>query len=200
MAGASASAGWRLPKQKAVEAAAEDDKGKRQKTNGKDKKEKRQAEEEEEVMDDLDPMNLVDIITLLTKGQLQLHQQFREVVAGSWVTYESKETPFVKDSVAAGKGYSETVKEKGKGHGLGSPHVHTLLAGLEADVAEELEEGIKEMMKQLVLGLVGKGKKFISEHFYHFRVKQMYQQAADGEARYKIEIGLNLFGDFDMEL
>ncbi len=83
---------------------------------------------------------------------------------------------------------------------MGSPHVHTLLAGLEADVAEELEEGVKEMMKQLVLGLVGNGKKIIAEQFYHFRVKQMYQQAGDGENRYKVEIGLNLFGDYDMEL
>ena len=67
-------------------------------------------------------------------------------------------------------------------------------------MAPELEEGIKEMMKQLVQGLVGKGKKFISEHFYHFRVKQMFQQSDNGEHRYKVEIGLNLFGDFDLEL
>jgi hypothetical protein len=111
MAAASAAAGWRLPKQKAAEATAEEDKGKKHKKSGKEKEEKRsQAEEEEEVMDDLDPMNLVGIITLLTKGQQQLHQQFREVVAGSWVTYESREAPFVKESVTAGKGYSETVK------------------------------------------------------------------------------------------
>ncbi len=64
--------------------------------------------------------------------------------------YESKETNLIKDAVAVGKQYSEIVKEKGKGHGLGSPRVHALLAACEADVAEALEEGIKGMMKQLV--------------------------------------------------
>ncbi len=82
---------------------------------------------------DVEPMSLVEILKLLTKGQLQFHKQMREVVAGSWVTYELKETNVTKAAIEVGKQHSDAVKARVKGHGLGSAHIHTFLAAMEAD-------------------------------------------------------------------
>ncbi len=64
-------------------------KHKRDKDGGKKKK-----EEDEEVFE-VEAMDLEEIIVLLANGQLQLYQQFREMVAGPQVTCESKETALV---------------------------------------------------------------------------------------------------------
>ncbi len=82
---------------------------------------------------------------------------------------------------------------------MGSPYMRTLLAGGEAE-SPGLQPNVKEMMELMTKVLVEKGKQFIAEHFYHFRVKQMYQEGEDGEVRFKIETGLSLFGVFDLGL
>ena len=91
-----------------------------------------------------------------------------------------------------------TVKEKEKGHGLGSPHTHLLLAAMEAEHPAELEEGLKKQMKDVAKALEDKGKRYVGERIFHFRVKEMYNKADSGQVGYKLELGMNLFGDYSM--
>lgn len=157
-------------------------------------------EDAEDKYEEVEAMDIEEVIKLLVKGQLILHQQIREITAGSWVTYECKMAEFIKAAAEAGKDYSQEVKERGKGHKLGSPHIHTLLAALEAPLPTALEEKVGHQMKQLTMQLVQRGKAYIVDHFYHFRVKEMYQKNGEGETRFKVEFGLNMFGQYDMEL
>jgi hypothetical protein len=195
-----AAAEWRLgggrPKAEAEEEAPGAPPSKRRGAGGEDRKNKKEDEDEDTI--DVQPMELTEIIKLLAKGQLQIFQQIREIVAGSWATYESEETELTTASIEAGKKYNEVVKEKGRGHGLGSPHIHVLLAAIEADLPH-LNDDLKKQLKDIAKALETKGKKYISEHFFHFRVKEMYNKTETGNTRYKIELGLNLFAEFSME-
>ncbi len=128
-------------------------------------------EKEQEPDDDLfdaEPMELHEILKFLAKGQLQLYQQLREVVAGSSATYEPEASNLTTAAIAAG-------------HGLGSPHIHLLLAAMEADPPAKLEAGLKKQMNEVAKALEDKGKQYIGEHIFHFRVKEMYNKSDSGQ-------------------
>ena len=196
-------ASWRLPKRGAEdEAAAPGGGGARRRKTGRAAETAGVMvdEEPEDRYEEVEAMDIEEVIKLLVKGQLILHQQIREITAGSWVTYECKMSEFIKAAVEAGRDYNQEVKERGKGHKLGSPHIHTLLAALEAPLPTTIDDKVGHQMKQLTSQLIQRGKTYIVDHFYHFRVKEMFQKTAEGEPRYKVEFGLNMFGQYDMDL
>jgi hypothetical protein len=51
-------------------------------------------------------------------------------------------------------------------------------------------------MKDVAKALEDKDKKHIPEHIFHFRVKEMHNKSATGQVRRKVELGMNLLGDY----
>ena len=68
----------------------------------------------------------------ICKLSLQSAQQVRQLAAACWSTFLIvSSASLVKACSAAGQAYNQAVKQKGKGHKLGSPHLHVLLALVE---------------------------------------------------------------------
>jgi hypothetical protein len=128
------------------------------------------------------------------------------MVAANWYTYACPTCPPTECTVEAGKAYSEAVAEKGKGHGLGAPHAHTLTSFMEAIlknpeniIDQQTIRAIQDIMEQFETG----GIHMVTSCVPHFRCKPMYQKDQEDQAamdtkntKYKVEIGIDPFGPF----
>ena len=109
------------------------------------------------------------------------------------------------DAAVAAKGletskeYATQVKKRGKGHGLGSPHLHvaaSVVESLSTYVPKEgqLSEAAKEM--QAVLGkfyqeMEKEGKEAMADAFKMCRLKEAYDPTATGAQKVKFTFQLN---------
>ena len=142
---------------------------------------------------------------LLCKGQLWLMQQVRIMIGVLW---DFVLVPAVKDVIkamefAAGE-YGKKVKQQGKGHTLGSPHVHVAQAMVEElsvikPEGENEEEAIK-LLKQLDAHFQEKGMTAVGELITYCRSKLAYHDPEQqGEAMCKVSFKLEALAIVELE-
>ena len=83
---------------------------------------------------------MTDCVVALAKLTLQNGQALKALMAATWdcaiaPSSSPDPTPIVA-ALQVGEQYSQTCKEKGRGHGQGPPHVHIAPAFIEALAAE----------------------------------------------------------------
>ncbi len=136
--------------------------------------------------------NLATTMQLMIKGQLQSAQAVRALAATAWLTcLLPHSAAAVVAALAAGTTYSETVGQRGVGHGLGPPHPHIALAAVEAlrNVAG-LDEDSKTALNLISQYLNAAGAQVTARLFTHFRVTPCFQKN-DEDKRYKLNYTVN---------
>eukprot|EP00927_Polykrikos_kofoidii_P027559 TRINITY_DN24195_c0_g1_i1.p1 TRINITY_DN24195_c0_g1~~TRINITY_DN24195_c0_g1_i1.p1 ORF type:complete len:235 (-),score=38.17 TRINITY_DN24195_c0_g1_i1:185-889(-) len=140
--------------------------------NGGKRKKKTSTEAEEDDQDD----DLTKMVITLQKSQLLTSHTVRQLVAHNW---DFCMLPTTAAIVQAGeyvaKRYAEAIKEKGKGHGLGSPHVHVAAAVIEEMAQPKANPTNPDMVVQSLHQVFQeRGPELVNEIFTHFRVKEAY--------------------------
>ena len=124
------------------------------------------GEEEEEAEDD-------PLLVAVTKLTLQNKQESRQFASSLWDTFlgNNSVSPIVA-SQKAGKQYAAAVKDQGKQHKLGSPHIHIIMAFFEALAKEE---AASQLLKLTAAKMDQDGPDFIQQLFPYFRVTPTYK-------------------------
>jgi hypothetical protein len=143
-------------------------------------------------------MDIGEILVAMAKLSLNSSQTLRHLVGCSLTTFlvDSSKACIVQ-SLSSSKLYDKTVREAGKGHQMGPPHLHVAASATEVFVADEkfkeafpLHHGLLEKF----LGEAKKDKNVILDSVSYFRVKPCFQKGEE-EAKAKITFAINVFAD-----
>ena len=103
-------------------------------------------------------------------------------------------------SLAAGKNYSAQVKALGKGHGLGSPHLHKGVGFLEglSEEPEILEQPllIKDV-KHLVDTLNSQSQLQAETFLSHFKTSEVYNAVKSDPLQVRVEFAFHCFEEVE---
>ena len=103
-------------------------------------------------------------------------------------------------SLAAGKSYSAQVKALGKGHGLGSPHLHKGVAFLDA-MAEEPEVILNPLLlkdiKHLVDTLNSQTQLQAEQFLSHFKTAEVFNAVKTEPVKVRVEFAFHNYEEID---
>ena len=110
----------------------------------------------------------------------------------------------IQKSVKAGQSYATAVKEAGKGHNLGSPHLHKGAAFLDGLLEEDeikAHATLLSDLEHLVCALNGCETQTEAESFMsHFKLAEVYNADKDAPKLYKVEYAFHPLHELVLEM